>query len=393
SVLGDVVDAVDRTGLRENTLIIATSDNGPQWFPKDVKKFDHRAAGPLRGMKGDAWEGGHRVPFVVRWPGVVEEDTESDQLFGLTDIYATFADILNRDLAPGEAPDSVSILPVLLGEDNGKPVREYLPIHGVSSLALLSNRWKFIPNRSHGGFFSRDSSVLPPDDAPEKQLYDLAEDLGEQNNLYLQRPDVARRMQEKLNEIRRLKHPEPASIKKAKAAEQLPEEEQIISWPSDEGEVIYRVNCGSDSDYKTEKGVSWSADQEYKPGETDWGFTGGGTVYRGRNRQIQWTKLDEIYRHERYHVPGYVFHVEDGRYTVRLHFAETYRFFNVGERVFDVYINEENVLPDFDAIGETGKRNRAVDKVIDDIEPIDGRIEITFKPKGSIINGIEIIKQ
>ncbi|MEM6916525.1 MAG: arylsulfatase, partial [Verrucomicrobiota bacterium] len=114
--IGKVLAALESQGMTEDTLIIFTSDNGPVWFGQDVEKFGHASSGPLRGMKADAWEGGHRMPFLVRWPEVVETGGTSDRTISFTDVLATFAEMVGEPLSETAGPDSFSFLPTLRGE-------------------------------------------------------------------------------------------------------------------------------------------------------------------------------------------------------------------------------------------------------------------------------------
>ena len=97
-VVGSLLDALDNTNASNNTLFIFTSDNGPVWYPQDVKKYKHSSVGPLRGMKGDAWEGGPRMPFIARWPSHIPANSESSQIICHTDMIATFAAITEQKL-------------------------------------------------------------------------------------------------------------------------------------------------------------------------------------------------------------------------------------------------------------------------------------------------------
>src|SRR6056297_434948 len=98
--IGKILSAADKAGMTDETLVIFTSDNGPVWYDKDKEHFDHDSQGGLRGMKGDAYEAGHRVPFIIKWPGVIQEASVSGQTISFTDMMATFADILNAELPP-----------------------------------------------------------------------------------------------------------------------------------------------------------------------------------------------------------------------------------------------------------------------------------------------------
>ena len=117
-VVGQIAAAIDEHGFRENTLFIVTSDNGcsPRANFKNLESQGHYASAQFRGAKADLWDGGHRVPFIVRWPAHVKADTVSDQLICQSDLMATCADILGATLAPEAGPDSESFLPALKGE-------------------------------------------------------------------------------------------------------------------------------------------------------------------------------------------------------------------------------------------------------------------------------------
>ncbi len=132
--IGRVLAALEKAGMTQDTLLILASDNGPVWHPADVARFGHDAAGGLRGMKADAWEGGHRMPFIVRWPGRVKAGTVSDQTICFTDLLATFADICGAKLPAGAGPDSFSFLPVLEGrQPEGQPIRGPIVMQAGSS--------------------------------------------------------------------------------------------------------------------------------------------------------------------------------------------------------------------------------------------------------------------
>jgi arylsulfatase A-like enzyme len=201
SLVGDVTHALRRLGMKDNTLVIFTSDNGAKWFEKDEQHFNHVSAGPWRGMKGDAWEAGHRMPFIVRWPDQVPAGRVSDQLLSFTDLMATFAAMTGTQLPQEAAPDSINMLPVLLGETEAE-LRQQMVIGDPNPpVSLRSGKWKYIPTRWGGGFTPRPSreklEQLPP-----AQLYNLQNDPGEQHNLYNDRPEVVDRLKKKLKAIR-----------------------------------------------------------------------------------------------------------------------------------------------------------------------------------------------
>jgi arylsulfatase A len=194
--VGQVLQALDRHGLTDDTLFVFTNDNGcsPQAGFPDLLAKGHDPNAPLRGHKADIYEGGHRVPFIVRWPGRVKPGTKSDQLLCLTDIFATCADIVGAKLPDDAAEDSVSLLPALLGRDEG-PLKEAVVHHSVNgSFAIRQSRWKLALCPGSGGWSSPrpgrdDTSGLPP-----VQLFDLEQDLAEQHNLQAEHPEVVERL-------------------------------------------------------------------------------------------------------------------------------------------------------------------------------------------------------
>jgi len=194
SLVGDVMKSLDRLGMQENTLVVFTSDNGPVWYPKDNKHFGHAAAGQFRGMKKDLWEAGHRMPFLVRWPGKVAAGSNSDHLLSFTDMMATLAAVTKQDLPIDSNLDSVNQLPLLLGETD-QPQRTQMLIGDKNVIAVRDGNWKFIPSNWGDGFTRKPSAdVLKT--LPQVQLYDLQKDPSENKNLQATYPDVVKRMQE-----------------------------------------------------------------------------------------------------------------------------------------------------------------------------------------------------
>ena len=194
--VGSVLSALEQHGMTDDTLVIFTSDNGPVWFPHDVERLGHASTGPLRGMKGDAWEGGHRMPFLVRWPGRVQKGTVSDQLICHVDLLRTFSEILGVQLPETEGVDSHSFLSELMRD--GEPSSLRMSLISQSSkkvLAIRKGPWKLIPTRGSGGFTKTDER----EDGPPGQLYRLDRDLGESNNLWNEHPEV---VQELTNELK-----------------------------------------------------------------------------------------------------------------------------------------------------------------------------------------------
>ncbi|MFZ5830154.1 MAG: sulfatase family protein, partial [Planctomycetota bacterium] len=154
-MVGQVLDALDRRGLAKNTLVLFSSDNGGGYYKPEVEeamKRGHRVNGNLLGQKTDIWEGGHRVPFIVRWPGKVQPGTTSDALVSLTDVMATLAGLWDAPIAGHAVGDSVSFLPVLSGES--KTARESMVYQGFETglTALRKGPWVYVPAQGSDGY-------------------------------------------------------------------------------------------------------------------------------------------------------------------------------------------------------------------------------------------------
>lgn len=200
--IGMVLDALDNAGMSENTLLIFSSDNGPVWYDEDVKRLGHDSSGGLRGMKADAWEAGHRMPFIVRWPGKVKQGSVSDQTICFTDILATFAAVTAADLPENAGPDSYSFLSVLKGEQpDDQAIRPPIVMQsGNGSMLIRSGDWKLINQLGSGGF-SKPNRIEPGQDDPAGQLYNMADDPGETNNVYLDNPEIVARLKSEMKQI------------------------------------------------------------------------------------------------------------------------------------------------------------------------------------------------
>ena len=191
AMIGRVLQALDDAKLTENTLVIFSSDNGPVWYPDDVKRTGHDSTGGLRGMKSSNWEAGHRMPFIVRWPGKTRPGTTTAQTICFTDVLATLAALLERPLPDDAGPDSFSFLPVLLGQQReDAPVRPNL----VVGRSLRIGPWKWIEGREPLTFGVPKAGTYPESNEPPGQLYHLAEDPHETTNLAAKRPDKVAEM-------------------------------------------------------------------------------------------------------------------------------------------------------------------------------------------------------
>ena len=201
--IGRVLTALDNAGMGNDTLLVFTSDNGPMWRPEDHKRLGHDASGGLRGMKGDAWEGGHRMPFIARWPGRIKAGSVSSQTICFTDLLATFADVCGVKLPDSAGPDSFSILPVLNGSQPAdQQIRGPIVMQAGSSSAMMirSGDWKLINQLGSGGF-SQPKTIKPEPNGPTGQLYNLREDLAETTNLCLKHPEIVARLEAEMQRI------------------------------------------------------------------------------------------------------------------------------------------------------------------------------------------------
>ena len=199
--VGEILSALEQHELTGKTLVVFTSDNGcsPQAKFDELAEHGHHPSGPLRGHKADIFEGGHRVPFIVRWPGQVAAGKASSQLVCFTDVLATLAEIVGRPLPPEAGEDGISFLPVLRG---GESRRDHLVSHSVNgTFAIRRGPWKLVLAADSGGWSaprpgSKQAAGLPP-----VQLYHLGDDLAEQNNLQHREPDQVKQLTELLEKL------------------------------------------------------------------------------------------------------------------------------------------------------------------------------------------------
>ncbi len=197
--IGRVLAALESASMIDNTLLVFASDNGPVWFPADVARFGHDSAGGLRGMKADAWEAGHRMPFIVRWPGTVRAGSVCDQTMSFTDVLATMADVVGKTLPAGAGPDSFSVLPALKG---GTFSRAPIVMQSGSSglMTIRSGRWKLIEGLGSGGF-TKPARIEPGPNDPAGQLYDLVADPAETTNRFAAEPDIVARLRAEMRRV------------------------------------------------------------------------------------------------------------------------------------------------------------------------------------------------
>ena len=188
AVIGQIVAALDAKRLSKNTIVIVTSDNGcsrKQAKADELKKMGHYPSAQFRGYKSDLWDGGHRVPFIVRWPARVDAGTTSDQLICLTDLLATCAELSGATVPANAGEDSVSFAAAL----EGKPIqstRQGVIHHSIDgNFSYRQGKWKLLLSKGSGGWSKGKTS-----DGIAGQLYDMATDPGETTNLYTSQSDV-----------------------------------------------------------------------------------------------------------------------------------------------------------------------------------------------------------
>jgi arylsulfatase A len=231
-MVGEVLRAVEELDARENTLVIFTSDNGGMLNGggRAAWAAGHRLNGDLLGFKFGAWEGGHRVPFIARWPGRIPAGSRSSQLIAHSDLLRTLASIVEVKLSAGAGRDSLDLLPVLTGEPE-KAVRDSVVLapHQRANLALRAGPWVYIGAQGSGGFgnglgeiaftgqinsdVDGQGKVRPY--APQEQLYHLDDDPQQQRNVIREHPEVAAQMKAQLDALR-AQAPAPAKPAKSK---------------------------------------------------------------------------------------------------------------------------------------------------------------------------------
>lgn len=192
-IVSTIRQTVRDLGIEDNTIIVFTSDNGPFWPASETEKYQHDAGYGRAGMKGDIYDGGHRMPLVVCWPGKVKAGSASRELVCLTDFYATFAALTGHILADNEAEDSYNLLPIWLGKSK-EPVRETIIHHsGAGYFAIRDKQWKLTFGLGSGGF-TRPAYIIPAQNGPKGQLYDMTVDSLETTNVWLDHPEVVERL-------------------------------------------------------------------------------------------------------------------------------------------------------------------------------------------------------
>lgn len=195
-VIGQIMNKLDDLHLSENTIVIYTSDNGcsPKANYEELATFGHHPSYVFRGHKADIYEGGHRIPLIVKWPECIQAERISDEPVCLTDLLATVADVLDVTLPPNAGEDSVSNLPIWANLPHEQPLREAIVHHSIQgAFSIRQGKWKLELCPGSGGW----SFPKPGDEpagSPLYQLYDLSDDIGETNNVVDAHPDIVQSM-------------------------------------------------------------------------------------------------------------------------------------------------------------------------------------------------------
>ena len=196
--VGHLLQYIESQGISDETLVIFTSDNGPYWKSHHIEKYNHKAAADLRGMKGDIYEAGHRVPFIVKWPGKVPSSTSAHGVNSLANFYSTVADLLSED---SRAFDSYSLFDELTEKQNKTAINPIIHHSSEGHFALRYGDWKMIEKRGSGGFTPPSSGPTPKGEK-EERLFNLKDDPSEKINLSQKFPQQLEKMIRKLDSIR-----------------------------------------------------------------------------------------------------------------------------------------------------------------------------------------------
>lgn len=184
--VGQILKALKQKGFEDNTLVILTSDNGatPGADFAHLNKLGHDPSYVFRGYKADIFEGGHRIPFITKWPGKIKPGSISDETICLTDLMATAAEIVEYKLPDNAGEDSVSILPALLSKKYKKPLREATVHHSINgSFSIRKGKWKLQLCPGSGGWSYPRPQTPEAKALPAVQLYNLKKDIDETTNL------------------------------------------------------------------------------------------------------------------------------------------------------------------------------------------------------------------
>ena len=208
-MVGQIMKRLEQHGMADDTLLVFTSDNGPVWYPADTERLGHSSTGSLRGMKADSYEGGHRVPFIVRWPTQTPASTVNEHLICHTDMLATLAVLTGQEVPIGQAQDSINQSPLLFMPKLEEPPRNTLiTSNNPKYFGVRMGQWKMITGLGSGGF-TQPRDLKPSEGGPTGQLFNLSEDLSETNNLWQKHPEIVKQLESILRQSKEAGKPQP----------------------------------------------------------------------------------------------------------------------------------------------------------------------------------------
>ena len=208
-MVGQIMKRLEQHGMADDTLLVFTSDNGPVWYPADTERLGHSSTGSLRGMKADSYEGGHRVPFIVRWPSQTPASTVNEHLICHTDMLATLAVLTGQEVPIGQAQDSINQSPLLFMPKLEEPPRNTLiTSNNPKYFGVRMGQWKMITGLGSGGF-TQPRDLNPSEGGPTGQLFNLSEDLSETNNLWQKHPEIVKQLESILRQSKEAGKPQP----------------------------------------------------------------------------------------------------------------------------------------------------------------------------------------
>ena len=208
-MVGQIMKRLEQHGMADDTLLVFTSDNGPVWYPADTERLGHSSTGSLRGMKADSYEGGHRVPFIVRWPSQTPASTVNEHLICHTDMLATLAVLTGQEVPIGQAQDSINQSQLLFMPKLEEPPRNTLiTSNNPKYFGVRMGQWKMITGLGSGGF-TQPRDLKPSEGGPTGQLFNLSEDLSETNNLWQKHPEIVKQLESILRQSKEAGKPQP----------------------------------------------------------------------------------------------------------------------------------------------------------------------------------------
>ncbi|WP_114748439.1 sulfatase family protein [Pleomorphovibrio marinus] len=187
--------------ILENTILVFASDNGAYWPEVEIELHEHDSNAGRRGQKGDVWDGGHRIPLIISWPGIVQGGAENNSLISLTDFMATFSEMADQSIAEGQGEDSQSFWSILNGTSHQSPRQDMVHHSSRNFFSIRHGGWKYIEGLGSGGF--TDPAVIQPKEGgPTGQLYKEDTDPQEQENLFAEHPEIVAELAARLDKIR-----------------------------------------------------------------------------------------------------------------------------------------------------------------------------------------------